>query len=106
MTKLTFFRNKEHYMGFDCRGHSDFAESGSDIVCAAVSAAVQLCAEYLCSYYKDDIELFVDENNTQITLRCRVPLTDADKQLSVLERFSESISEQYPDYFTFDFMEV
>ena len=106
MTKLTFFKNGEHYLGFCCKGHSEYANAGEDIVCAAVSAAVQLAAEYLTTYCKNDVELFVDENSAEIELRCKVYLTEADRQLSVLERFSESICKQYPENFYFDFTEV
>lgn len=106
MTKLTFFINGEHYLGFQCKGHSGYAKAGEDIVCAAISAAVQLTAEYLTSYYENDVELFIDENSAEITLRCRVYFLEADRQLNVLRSFSESISKQYPDYFDIEFTEV
>lgn len=39
MTKIDIFRDKEgNIVRFVCNGHTDYAESGSDIVCASVSS--------------------------------------------------------------------
>ena len=41
MIKISFFTNDDNEItGFDFSGHAGFAESGNDIVCAAVSALV------------------------------------------------------------------
>ncbi len=41
MTKITFYQdNNKRFTGFVSEGHSDYAEEGSDIVCAAVSALI------------------------------------------------------------------
>ena len=41
MTTITVFYRGERIAGFRAKGHSGYAESGSDIVCAAVSAITQ-----------------------------------------------------------------
>ena len=40
MTRVEFFSEGDKITGFCCQGHSGYAESGADIVCAAVSTAV------------------------------------------------------------------
>ena len=40
MTKVEIFNHDGRIHGFSVSGHSGYAEEGSDIVCAAVSAAV------------------------------------------------------------------
>lgn len=41
MTTVTVFKSKtDIYRGFSCIGHAGYAESGSDVVCAAVSVLV------------------------------------------------------------------
>ena len=50
MTKVTFFKDGEDFRGFELSGHSGYAGSGEDIVCAAVSSAAYLTA--------NDCELF------------------------------------------------
>lgn len=42
MVTISFGRDRNfHYNGFSCSGHADFAEHGSDIVCAGISALTQ-----------------------------------------------------------------
>ena len=41
MITITFYRDKDrNYKRFSCEGHAGYAESGSDIICAAVSVLV------------------------------------------------------------------
>ena len=42
MTKCEFFTEDDRITGFSVSGHSGYAEAGSDIVCAAISAAVTM----------------------------------------------------------------
>jgi uncharacterized protein YsxB (DUF464 family) len=44
MIQADFFESDGKLTGFRISGHSGYAESGSDIVCAAVSSAVQFAA--------------------------------------------------------------
>lgn len=41
MTTIKFFKENENYMGFECSGHTGFAEEGSDILCSAISSLTQ-----------------------------------------------------------------
>ena len=38
MIRITVFRASGEYRGFTCAGHAEYAQEGSDIICAAVSA--------------------------------------------------------------------
>ena len=41
MIRITIYQSAEHgYRGFLCKGHAGYADSGEDIVCAAVSVLV------------------------------------------------------------------
>ena len=42
MTTVTFFTEGKRIIGFDAKGHSGYADAGSDIVCAAVTSAVRV----------------------------------------------------------------
>ena len=103
MTRLKFLKSNNQYVGFECIGHSGYSESGSDIVCAAVSTAVQMCAAYLVKFFPDNVEVTVDNKNAKIALHCNQPFTEADRQISVLVDFANDVREQYSDYFTFEF---
>lgn len=41
MTEITFFQDDRGLNGFRAKGHTEYAEEGADIVCAAVSALTQ-----------------------------------------------------------------
>ena len=45
MTTVTFLTEGKRIIGFDAKGHSGYAEAGSDIVCAAITSAVRLVDE-------------------------------------------------------------
>ena len=42
MTTITFRMENDRITGFDCKGHSGYAEAGADIVCAGVTSAIRL----------------------------------------------------------------
>ena len=44
MTTVTFRMEGDRITGFDSQGHSGYAESGSDIVCAAITSASRMNA--------------------------------------------------------------
>ena len=47
MTTVSFHTEESRIVGFDVKGHSGYAEEGSDIVCAAITSAVRLVECYL-----------------------------------------------------------
>ena len=42
MTRIEIYRKKGRVVGYKATGHSGYAEYGEDIVCAALSMALQL----------------------------------------------------------------
>ena len=42
MTTISFRMEGERVSGFTAKGHSGYAEAGSDIVCAAVTSAIRM----------------------------------------------------------------
>ena len=47
MTTVTLLKADDIYCGFACEGHAGYAASGSDIICAAISALTATCANAL-----------------------------------------------------------
>lgn len=43
MTNVKIFKKNGRTIGFKISGHSGFAESGKDIVCASISSISQMC---------------------------------------------------------------
>ncbi|HOP73769.1 MAG TPA: ribosomal-processing cysteine protease Prp [Bacillota bacterium] len=69
MVRITLYRDgSNHYIGFDCSGHADFAEAGSDIVCAGISALTQTTILALDRLVGLDMDVQADQKTGR--LRC------------------------------------
>lgn len=63
MTRIQIFRRDGHTRSFTCQGHTDFSDSGSDIVCAGVSAIVINTINCLEDLLHEQMEVEADEEN-------------------------------------------
>ena len=63
MTRCEFFTENDRITGFSVSGHSGYAEAGSDIVCAAISAVVAM-AEATVKF--DQVLAVLDGENSKI----------------------------------------
>ena len=68
MTKVEFFTQDDRITGFCCSGHSGYGEAGTDIVCAAVSAAVNLTECTVNDVCGARAKVRVDEAKASVTL--------------------------------------
>ena len=69
MTTVTFHMEGERICGFDARGHSGYAEAGSDVVCAAVTSAVRLVETTVNDVLGLAASIKVLESDAAISLR-------------------------------------
>ncbi|MBE7042610.1 MAG: ribosomal-processing cysteine protease Prp [Ruminococcaceae bacterium] len=93
MIEAKLFHSKDGFCAFSLEGHSGYAEEGSDIVCAAVSAIAQYiigAAEHMnlpCRYELEDGLItfsFSEETSTEQKRRMQdflVPFEAALKEL-------------------------
>ena len=62
MIKAEIYVSKSgNIVGFSISGHSGFSESGTDIVCAAVSSAAYMTANTLTDVLKADADVSVND---------------------------------------------
>ena len=67
MTNITFYQNETgEITGFRCEGHSGYADSGEDIVCAAISALVINTINSIEELTGDQIDVDIDEDEGYI----------------------------------------
>ena len=102
MTKVEFFTQDDRITGFCCSGHSGYGEAGTDIVCAAVSAAVNLTD--VCGARA---KVRVDEGKASVTLTLPAACDEEESvqaALSGLMVYLIGLREEYPDYL--DVLEV
>jgi uncharacterized protein YsxB (DUF464 family) len=106
MTVLKIYRNGKLFTGFECKGHSGYAEEGADIVCAAISTAVQYCIN--CGEKIDRIPLQISVDQEEAMIRClsKKPNAQFSKHIEILVELGESIAKDYAMYFNLEIMEV
>lgn len=104
MTTVTLIKKGDNAIGFDVSGHSGYAESGSDIICAAISSAVGLSETIINDSFHADADVLVEPE----TARIRLILSNEDKAcqkvLEAFERHMRAVASEYPEYI--EIMEV
>ena len=82
MTKIKYLKKNGVYYGFEETGHSGFAESGEDILCAAISAMTMLIINSIEVVYGSDVDYTIDEETADIKVVAMdaLPETGADEK--------------------------
>lgn len=104
MIQAKFFESDGNFKGFSVSGHAGYAESGKDIVCAAVSSAVQLASNILTDGLK--ISASVSAKNNVVTLSINKVDKSADMVIAMLKAHLEFISEEFPKKIKITTLEV
>lgn len=63
-----FEKSAGNFVGFNISGHANYADYGKDIVCAAVSSALQMIANGLTEILKLKCKIKEDENNIALKI--------------------------------------
>ena len=101
MTRAEFFDQDGRISGFTVSGHSGYAEAGADIVCAAVSTAVQFATCVIEDVLGNRCKTKVNEEEARITLTLPAVCEDEDAVQAVLTGMMLTLCElrdQYPEY--------
>ena len=101
MTKCEFFRDHERITGFSVSGHSGYAEAGSDIVCAAISAVVTMAEATINDVCGAKAKVRVKDEQARITLTLPVSCDEEETVQAVLAGMMVtliSLQEDYPDF--------
>lgn len=103
MLKAVFTKKNGTLCRCSVKGHAGYAEHGQDIVCAAVSSAVQLTANLLTETFREDAQ--VSAKGDTVNIRTGGSEISA-KLLEALYVHLQCISEEFPDTIKFEFTEV
>ena len=101
MTRCEFFTEDERITGFSVSGHSGYAEEGSDIVCAAISAVVAMAETTINDVCGAKAKVRVKHDDARITLTLPASCDEEDAVQAVLSGMMLtliSLREDYPDY--------
>ncbi len=95
MIRVKFLIGNKQLTGFEIKGHAMFAESGSDVVCAAVSSAAFMAANTITEIIGAKADASAEDG------LMRVSLNQSDEQtetvLRGLELHLTELSKQYPE---------
>ena len=101
MTRCEFFTEDDRITGFSISGHSGYAEAGSDIVCAAISAVVTMAEATINDVCGAKAKVRVKEEDARITLMLPASCDEEETVQAVLSGMLVtllSFKEDYPDY--------
>lgn len=104
MIQVQFFSRREHLVGFKVSGHSMLADFGKDILCAAVSSAVQLTVNGIVEILAISSKVKVAENS--ISLLILDDQQAAESFLYALKLHFHLLEQDYPKNLSLSFMEV
>ncbi|MCI7085565.1 ribosomal-processing cysteine protease Prp [bacterium] len=106
MIDVKFFKSDYELVGFEVSGHSDYSESGSDIVCAAVSSAAFMTANTLTEILNVKVDLQYSDDGL---IRLMLCTADAKACKVVMQGFKlhiVALQEQYKNHIKVDILEV
>jgi len=101
MTRVEFFNQNGRITGFCCQGHSGYGEAGTDVVCAAVSTAVNFAECTLNDVLGANAKVRVNDEEARVTLTLPVSCEDEEAVQAVLTGMMLTLSalrDEYPDY--------
>jgi len=102
MTTVTFRMEGNRIVGFEVKGHSGYAEEGSDIVCAAVTSAVRVVEATMNDVLALAAAVKVREEDASISIRLPGGLSAAAEStcqalMTGLMLFFTELHDEYPE---------
>ena len=101
MTRCEFFTEDDRITGFSVSGHSGYAEEGSDIVCASISAIVTMAEATINEVCGAKAKVRVKEQDARVTLTLPASCDEEESVQAVLAGMMLtlcSLRDDYPDY--------
>lgn len=97
MTRIKVFRSGGKITGFEAKGHSGYAEEGSDIVCSAVSALTQTAVGGLLEIAALPVEYSIADGSLWCQLQ-KLSAHEREKADMILETMLLGLRTMQEDY--------
>lgn len=105
MIQAVFEKKNGRFCGFSIMGHAEYADPGMDVVCAAVSSAIQYATVLVTESFEEKEQ--EKNDGSRITVRLENPETgNAYRILDGLWQHLSFISEDYPGTISIKILEV
>ncbi len=115
MTKVVFFKSNGVFWGFEEQGHTDWGNSGEDILCSAISAMTMLIINTIEVSYSSLVDYEIDEEtaNVRVSARGALPNCESDEKKNfaisglIMGYYYQlnDLVEEYYDYLEVDVIE-
>lgn len=108
MTSVTILRKDHKILGYQVEGHSGYGESGTDVVCSAISILAYTGINTLVYKYKYSVEFVINDGLISLELSDKVLDNSIEAQVvlqTIITGF-ESVQESYSKYITLKNREV
>lgn len=99
MTKIEIFRKNGSIVGYKAVGHSGYADYGNDIVCAALSTALQIPLIGIQELLKENPKFEINEDgflNVDLRKLSEKSKNEMNVSLESMYLFLKELSKQYP----------
>ena len=101
MTRCEFFTEEDRITGFSVSGHSGYAEAGSDVVCAAISALVTMAEATINDVCGAKAKVRIKQEDARVTLTLPTSCDEEETVQAVLAGMLLtlcSLRDEHPDY--------
>ena len=103
MTEVVFYKRGEHFVRIESRGHTGYAESGADIVCAGLSALMQGALLGILKVVGVKARYQAEEESGKLSIILPESMTDAERHdcgviLETLYISVKDLEEGYSEY--------
>jgi len=103
MTKVVFHKRGENFVRIESQGHTGYADSGADIVCAALSALMQGALLGIIKVVGVKVDYKVNEKEGSLVMTLPKDMTDAERHdckviLDTLYYSVQDIAQGYSEY--------
>lgn len=96
MIKFSLQSKENKIIGFELKGHANFADYGNDIICAAVSALAINTINSITTFTQDTFDYTVDEKKGHLFFRIISNVSDeSNLLLNALNLGITGIKEEY-----------
>lgn len=96
----------EKLIGFEISGHANYAESGNDIVCAAVSSAAYMVANTITDVIKAEADVCVNNSGKMFLQISEKDISSCFDVLLGFKLHVLSLEKQYPNNIIVNYTEV
>ena len=109
MTKIVFYKSGGVFYGFEEHGHTGYGDSGSDVLCSAISAMTMLIINAIEVAYASDVDYIIDEDTADIKLIASGALLEDDEKKryaisGLITAYFYQLNDLVEDYY--DYLEV